>query len=786
MPFRFFVALITFHVVTGCQGAPDEPTEQGAAPLESCLEGVALEEAQRPAGMTGENTAIVPMGRAVTPAGVVVTMGHWPLAGAFSPSGGEAYVVHNGIYQLSVMDPVSGKVKYVVPGVGGFRGIIVDRDGDWLITADASKGRVSRLERAGKDGRWDVVLDKDLPGAPTSLAYSASDHRILVVSGLSSKVWELDPADLSVLAEYGSHGIYPYEVVVEPGGKHVYFTHAGDDKVTKVSRATGEAVAHVPVDHNPMGMALDPGRGLLYVANSDADTISVLRMGPFELVRTVDVTTLPGVPGGTPNEVLLAPDGGRLFVSFGDLNQIRIYTLPDLEPAGAIPTAFYPTGMAATNDGSTLLVTSSKGWGATKSLHSWPGVVSFVPMEPDAETLEAWTAQATGNVARATEFFSGSDCAQALPLPLDPDEEPVIEHVVVIVRENKTYDAILGDLEVGDGDPALTVFGEEVTPNLHRLAREFVNLDNYYADSEESVQGHTWTTQADCNDLFEKLYPADFNQLILPGVDPSSIHAEHSIFDHCWLNGVTFRNYGEFESFTKELFGEWEGFINQKFPYYNLGIPDVWKAREFVRELELGIFPEFVYIALPNDHTSGGKAGMPTPASMVADNDEGTGIIVDAISHSPYWESTIIFIIEDDPQGYGGDHVHSHRSICVAASPWLRRGYVSSVHYSIPAMYRTIEMLLRMPPMNLNTGLAPPMLDLFLPRGEEAQLDPTPYDVIPRLIPEEFNRGDGPQAKASAGVATERVDGVKGLGEIIWRIQKGDVDPPPYAKWSDD
>lgn len=786
MPFRLFAVLTACCLAMGCQGAPDEPTEQGGAPLESCLEGAALEEAERPAGMTGENTAIVPMGRAVTPAGVVVTMGRWSLAGAFSPSGAEAYVVHNGTYQLSVMDPVAGTVKYVVPGVGGFRGIIVDRDGDWLITADASEGRVSRLERAGKDGRWDVVLDKDLPGAPTSLAYSPTDHRILVVSGLSSKVWELDPEDLSVLSEYTTHGIYPYEIIVEPGGDHVFFTHAGDDKVTKVSRTTGEAAAHVPVGLNPMGMVADPARFLLYVANSDADTLSVLRMQPFELLRTVDVTTLAGIPGGTPNELLVSPDGTRLFVSFADLNQVRVYSLPDLEPVGAIPTAFYPTGLAATHDGQSLLITSSKGWGATKKLHSWPGVVSFVPMKPDDETLAAWTAQAEANVSRATEFFSDSDCAQALPLPLDPDEEPVIQHVVVIVRENKTYDAVLGDLEVGDGDPALTVFGEEITPNLHRLAREFVNLDNYYADSEESVQGHTWTTQADCNDLFEKLYPADFNQFILPGVDPSSIHAERSIFDHCWLNGVTFRNYGEFESFTKELFGEWEAFINQKFPYYNLGIPDVWKAKEFVRELELGIFPEFVYIALPNDHTSGGKAGMPTPASMVADNDEATGIIVDAISHSPFWESSIVFIIEDDPQGYGGDHVHSHRSICVAASPWLRRGHVSSVHYSIPAMYRTIEMLLRMPPMNLNTGLAPPMLDLFLPRGEEDQMDPTPYDVIPRLIPEEFNRGDGPMAEASAGVATERVDGVKGLGEIIWRIQKGDVDPPPYAKWSDD
>jgi len=735
--------------------------------------------------MTGETGAILPLGRAVTPAGVLATVGRWPIAGAFSPSGHEAYVVHNGTYQLSVLDPASGQVRYVVPEIGGFRGILVDRHGEWLITADATKGRVSRLERVGKDGRWDVVAGVDLPGTPTTLAYSPGDNRVVTVSGLSSRVWELDAADLSVQAEYATHGVYPYDMILDPAGGHLYFSHAGNDLVTKVSRATGEAVGHVPVGMNPMGMALDPARGLLYVANTDSDTISVLRTWPFEAVRDVDATTLPGIPGGTPNEALVSPDGSRLFVSFADLNLVRIYSLPEVEPLGAVPAAFYPTGLAATNDGQSLMIIGSKGWGGAQSLHGWPGVVSVVPAEPDEATLAAWTAQAEANVARATSFFFDSDCAAALPLPLDPEEEPVIEHVVVIVRENKTYDAVLGDLETGDGDPALTVFGEEITPNLHRLARDFVNLDNYYADSEESLQGHTWTTQADCNDLFEKLYPADLNQFILPGTDPSAIHAERSIFTHCWLNGVTFRNYGEFESFTKELFGEWEPFINQKFPFYNISIPDVWKAKEFVRELELGIFPEFVYIALPNDHTAGGKAGMPTPASMVADNDEATGIIVDAISHSPYWESSIVFMIEDDPQGYGGDHVHSHRSVCVAAGPWLRRDYVSSIHYSIPSMYRTIEMLLKLPPMNLNTALAPPMLDIFLPRGEEEQLDPTPYDVIHRLIPEEFNRGDGPMAEASAGVAVERVDGVEGLGEIIWRIRKGDEDPPPYAKWTD-
>ncbi|MBM4371543.1 MAG: bifunctional YncE family protein/alkaline phosphatase family protein [Deltaproteobacteria bacterium] len=778
---------LAFLLLPACRPPGEEDPERASVPLEPCLEGPAQEEAEKNAGMTGPASAILPIGRSVTPVGQVTAVGRWPLAAAFSPDGSEAYLVHNGTYHLTVLDTATATVKQTVPGVGGFRGLLVAPDGRWIITADASQGTVSRLGR-GDDGAWEVLAQRELPGAPTSLAWSSRDQRVIAVSGLSSRVWELEPETLEVLADYMTFGVYPYDVVLDPSEDHVVFSHTGSDRVTRVARPGGQLAGQVDVGLNPMGMAVDPTKELLYVANSDATSVSVVSLAePFGLLETRELAIAgPLLPGATPNELLLAEDGNRLFVSFADLNLVGVYALPGFERLGAIPAGMYTTGLAASAAKGLLLVVGSKGWGAPDALKKWQGIVSLVPLDPPAGELSAWTAAADANVLRPGTFFDGTACEEPLPLPLDPAADPVLEHVVVVVRENKTYDAVLGDLESGNGDPALTVFGEQYTPNLHRIARDFVNLDNYYADSEESFQGHTWTTQADCNDYFEKLYPADFRQFALGGVDPNAMLAERSVFDHLWDHGVTFRNYGEFESFTKELLGDWEGFINQKFPYYNLSIPDVWKAGEFVRELELGIFPQFVYIALPNDHTAGGKAGMPTPASMVADNDEATGMILEAISHSAYWESTIVFFLEDDPQGYGGDHVHSHRSVCVVASPWVRKGYVSSVLYSIPAMYRTIEMILRLPPMNLNTALAPPMLDIFLPPGEEDSMDPTPYDLIPRLHPVEFNPDEGKFAAASAHIDVTRVDGVEGLGEIIWRMMKGAQEPPPYAKWRDD
>jgi YVTN family beta-propeller protein len=753
------------------------------SPLESCMDKEQAEKATAPAGMVAENEAIVPMGRRITPVGTLVDVGYFPIAVRVSPDGKLAYVTHSGLWKMEVIDVEAGKVIAELPGIGGFRGLELSADGKNIYTGEAGNGTVSRhFWHAGKLRDGGQV---ELEGAPTDVTLTHAGDRLVALSGPNSRVWELDPESLDILAEYKTRGVYPYAAELTPDDAHLLVTHVGDDTLSVIDRASGEVTHEIPVGLNPMGLAVDPVRNRAYVTNTDADTISVVDLATFAVVRTVDATFhAPGLPGGTPNEIAIDPAAARAYVSFADLNRVEVFRIDDWRSLGAIPTAFYPTGLHVSADGSRLGIASSKGWGGAFKLKKEKCVASFIGLDSIDSRLEEWTAQAHDNVLRTTEFWEG-ECQATLPLPLDPAQEPVIEHVVLIVRENKTYDAVLGDFERGNGDPALTVFGENNTPNIHELARQFVNLDNYYADSQESFQGHTWTTQGDCNDFFEKLYPSDVAQVLLAGYDPSSIIAETTIFDHLFDHGITFRNYGEFEGFTKDLFGLYKEFINLKFPYYNLAIKDVWKAEEFVRELNLGIFPQFVYIALPNDHTAGGKVGFPTPASMVADNDEATGLVVDAISHSPYWDSTIIFIIEDDPQGYGGDHVHAHRSICVVASPWVRREHTSSVHYSIPAIYRTIEMIFRLPPMHKNDAMAPPMLDIFVQGTDDDPPDYEPYEHIPRILPERFNEKEGRMAEESEKFDLSRPDGAPGLGYVIWRIQKGEVEPPPYAKWND-
>jgi DNA-binding beta-propeller fold protein YncE len=776
-----FTALL-LTVLPGC-GRTDDSAATQTSPLSSCQDEEAQIEAVKPAGFDGKKRAIVPMGRRLTPAGILVDVGYFPLGVRVSPDGAYAYVVHSGLWKLEVIDIEQGKVVQTVPGVGGFRGIALTADGQTLFTGESGNGTVSRLVR--QNGQLRDGGHVELVGAPTTVALTRDESRLIAVSAPNSKVWELDPATLAIETEYVTAGVYPYAALTTPDDQALLVTHVGGDTLTVIERTSGDILHDIKVGLNPMGLAVDTERNLAYVTNSDADSISVVSLDSFTVVKTVDVSfNHLKLPGSTPNEITVDPANEFAYVSFADLNRVNIYRLSDWRSVGAIPTAHYPTGLHVSADGSRLAITSSKGWGGAIKLKKETCITSFLELPIAPLELEKLTAQCEENVTRTTEFWEGS-CEATPPLPLDQNEEPVIEHVVVIVRENKTYDAVMGDFERGNGDPALTVFGQSITPNIHEIADQFVNMDNYYADSQESFQGHTWTTQADCNDFFEKLYPSDPAQILLAGYDPSSVIGERTIFDHYFDHSITFRNYGEFEGFTKDLFDKYKEFINHKFPYYNMAIKDVWKAEEFVRELKLEIFPQFVYIALPNDHTAGGKVGFPTPASMVADNDEATGMVVDAISHSPYWDSTIVFIIEDDPQGYGGDHVHAHRSICVVASPWVKREFTSSVHYSIPAMYRTIELLFRLPPMHTNNALAPAMHDIFVAGTDDDPPDYSPYVYVPRLSPERFNEPDGRLAEESEKFDFSRPDAAPGLGEIIWRIQKGDVIPPPYAKWND-
>ena len=779
---RLRVSLL-FGLCLACASPPpvEEAPTATATPLEGCVPGEPTAAALLPSGPTEGGGAVVPIGRLVTPAGLTIDTHEWPLAAAFSPDGAYAYVAHNG-KRLSVIDVAAG-LRLQSLNLPAYRGVAVSPDGQTVFVAGAASGRVHRLARQD-DGKLEALDPWSFGGFISTLELSPDGASLYVMSNGNSRIWRVDPVTGDELGQLVA-GIYPYDLAVAADGTTVYVSNASGDDVSVLDFAASEEIALIPVDLNPMGLVLSADGQELYVANSDSDTLTVIDTVTLEIVDGVDMRLVAGdPPGASPNELALSADGQRLFVSQADLNLVNVVDLSAREIVGRVPAGFYTTGLAVSPAGDRLLVCNSKGVGSVGgSPNDVTGSVSLVDLPLDDEALAAHTATAEANNLRMRGFYP-NDCAYPVPSVMAEGDERPIEHVVLILKENKTYDAVLGDLGSGNGDPALAVFGEPYTPNAHALARRFANLDNYYADSEHSTQGHNWATQADANDLFEK---TDYTQNLLIGYDPSIIAHETTVFDHFYDHDVSFRVYGQFVGIAKDMFDKYEPFVNQKVPFFNQSIRDVLKAKEFIRELELGIFPSFVFLALPNDHTYGTKVGKPTPEVMVADNDHALGLAVEAISKSPYWEKTVIFVFQDDAQGYGGDHVHPQRSICLVIGPWVKPGHTSSVHYSMPSVFRTIEMLFGLPPMNLNTAQAAAMYDVFQPGDGTATLDTSPYEAIEPDVPYAVNDERAFMAAESEAIGFEQVDDAPGLGYILWHHMKGpDVQPPPYAKWIDE
>lgn len=742
--------------------------------LKACIPGDPTAEAKKPAGYN-DTEGILTTGRRITPVGSLIHVDKWPLAVKFSPDMKYLYVTHNGKTKFDVIDVATAKSIQTL-NIEAYRGVQVSLDGMTIYVAADDTSKVYTYQRQD-DGTLVRKQEKFLPGFLADLELTPDGKFLYVMSNTNSKVWKLNADTLDVVDTMEAD-LYPYDIIVSPDGNKVYVSNTAGNSISALDFATNTKAPLLKTPRAPMGMALSADGKTLYVACSDADKVLKIATDTMTIEKTLETNKSIGVPAGaSPNEVALTADNKTLFVSEADLNQVLVIDTTGMSIRGIIPAAFYTTGLALSPDESMLAICSSKGFGAKgSSPHSFTGLVSVVDLSTLDANLAQWTKTAKANYNRVSSFFP-KDCKYPLPVAATPGNGP-IKHVVLIVRENKTYDCDLGDFKRGNGDPKLVVFGKKYTPNLHELARQFVNLDNYYADSEESKQGHNWTTQADCNDTFEKM---DQSQFLLIGIDPALIKNNYTIFDNCLDNKITFRNYGEWEGFGRDLFGKFAPYIDRKFPFFDLGISDVVKANEFIREMKLGIFPQFVYIALPNDHTMGTKVGFPTPDWYVANNDRATGMIMDAISHSKYWASTAIFLIEDDPQGYGGDHVYPNRSIGLVISPWVKREFTSSVHYSIPSVYRTIEMLLGLPPMNLNDAMAPPMYDIWV-----STPDNTPYTAIDPGIPMAKNTARSFGAAMSAKMDFSKPDHAPGLGYVLWHYMKGaDVNPPAYAKWND-
>ena len=584
----------------------------------------------------------------------------------------------------------------------------------------------------------------------------------------------------------------------------------------------------IQVELHPCDMALSPDHTRLYVACANSDIISVINTESDEVVETISVHKNEKMLfGSSPNDIAVSPDGKYLYVANGTENAICvIQTLTPAKVLGYIPTGWYPGSVIMNKTGKILYVANTKGIGSRNQMtnrkgynsHDHLGSVSIIPV-PGNKELQKMTETVNLNNSWAEKIkgsFTSGRGGKEVPVPVSPGQTSVFKHVVYIIKENRTYDQVFGDMAQGDGDTSLVQFGREVTPNHHLLAETFGLLDNFYCSGVLSADGHQWTDEAYVTDYLEKSFGDFTRSYPYDGDDALAYASSGFIWDNVLKHGLTFRNYGEFvnalidpdKASFMDIYNDFTAgsnkikirakanleqlipFLCETYVGFPNTVPDAYRAAEFIKELKEfeknDNLPNFIIMLLPNDHTSGTRPGMPKPVAAVADNDLALGKIVEAISASKFWKETCILVTEDDPQA-GLDHVDGHRTVGMVISPYSRRGAVVSTYYSQINMVRTIEDILGLPPMNQLDLTAESMTDCFSNRP-----DFTPFKAVKNNIPlDDINPPlvslSGDQlfwAKKSMEQDLDDVDRIDEdtFNRIIWHSVKGYDRPYPMMK----
>ncbi|MCA8976445.1 MAG: bifunctional YncE family protein/alkaline phosphatase family protein [Planctomycetes bacterium] len=773
---------------------------------------------------------------------------------------------------VPVHDPNQKELRPDRDGQLSYTGLVVAADGRTIYMSSV-RGSI-KVFAVAETGAVKPSHTLPLPPAmaprrnaeiPSGLSLSADGSRLYVCGNLSDQLFELDTGNGEVLRTFAV-GVAPFDVVllgqrafvsnqggrrpatgdlIGPAGRGTVVRVdpvrdiASEGSVSVLDLATGELVAETITGLHASDLAVDPGSTFVACANAGSDTVTLLdRDG-----KVIDVLCARAKPSdllqASPNALCFSADGELLFVANGTMNAIAVFELDDRELLGLVPVGWYPSALLFDAGRNRLAVTNVKGLGHGRprkgngepefNSHQYHGSVSLVPVPGDDE-LAALSLRVDLNLRRAAIEHSLLPPRSGQPARVIPErigEPSRIRHVVYVIKENRTYDQVLGDLEIGNGDPGLCVFGERVTPNQHALARQFVLLDNTYCAGILSADGHQWSTAAFASDYLEKSF-AGWPRSYPDGMgedeaDALSYSPAGFLWDHAIAHGISLRNYGEFcapavhwrdpgregRPDFMACYRAWRGdnddvvfgcepSVRSLGPYtpsgyvgWDMSVPDQFRADFVIRELaefeRKGEFPQLVLICLPNDHTSGTSKNCPTPAACLADGDLAFGRIVEALSHSSFWPEMAIFGIEDDPQA-GWDHVSGYRTTCFLASPFARRGAVVSSQYNTTSVLRTIEQILGIPPMNVFDASAEPMFDCFTEAA-----DPTPFVALPNNVPlDQLNPGStaiaDPQLRADAELSATfdfaHIDRAPedALNRILWRAMRGSA--APYPEWA--
>jgi len=613
----------------------------------------------------------------------------------------------------------------------------------------------------------------------------------------------------------------PYDVAVARNGARLYVSDWAGRAVLAVDPDELRVVAKIGVGEHPNQLALHPTDNRLFVACASSNQVSVIDTERGIVTETIFTALFPRSPeGSTPDALAVSPDGETLFVANADNNCVAVIDVEApsrSQVKGFIPTGWYPTAVAVTPDGKNLLVGIGKGnetranpipktpepAAAANRGRPYPyigttlsGALAIVPI-PNEEQLATYTEAVYRNCPYSDKLLTDAPHAEKTAIPTKVGDPSPIKHVIYIIKENRTYDQVFGDIGRGNCDPSLVMFGQEVTPNHHKLANEFVLLDNLYCNGHVSADGHPWSTMAYNTDYVARNWALTYSgREGIDDDDDGDLQKAPSgyLWDACARKNLTYRSYGEYGGRVSQpdgsmkMEGRVPGLVGHMCPNY--GIPkdpmqrvrdtdnvDVFLAefREYEKNNSL---PQFIVMSMGEDHTNGTRPGAYTPQACVASNDAALGRLVDAVSRSKYWPQIAIFVIEDDAQN-GPDHVDAHRTVGLVISPFVKRSNLDSTQYTTVSMIRTMELILGLQPLSQFDAAAQPMFTCFTERP-----DLTPYAAVPAQIDMNAkNTALAYGAERSMKMDFSEYDKIDDfeLNEILWRSIKGRDAPLPPA-----
>ena len=767
----------------------------------------------------------LPNGWRISPAGQLIPTGDGVVDFTFSRDGATMIAVHAGYntHGLTVVDRRTARVSQTIELDSAWIGMAWGANSELFIsggtgnTAAPFKPHILafRYSRGALTRDASSDLTDDLPVTNTywsGLAFDSRTGRLYAGNRGNGN----GPTAVSVF-DTESHKVVgrvpvevnPYGLVLSGDGKTLYVSNWASASVSVVDTDSLTVRRVIQTGRNPGAMQLS-GDGRLFVACANADAAFVIDTKTETVVERIATTLSPQAPeGSTPNALALDSNRRLLYIANADNNDVAVVDVsrPGLSAVkGFIPTAWYPEALTLSAEGSTLYVGSGKGFGSGPDIYGLnsplrtpgqpelsgrsqrQGVIQAIDVRRLDKTLAEWTRQTMSNTPYRDLLLAGSaPPARASIVPDRVGTESPIKHVIYIIKENRTYDQVLGDLPQGDGDPRLTIFGRDVTPNQHAIAEQFVLLDRLFADGEVSATGHSWADAAYATDFAEKRWPVVYSGRGNTALSPAYAPQAGFIWDNCARKGLTYRSYGEY---GVQVSGGQQledapgaaGLFGHYAPAYRVGnMRDTDNAAVFLKEFDQfesnfnspdrnARLPNFIVMSLPEDHTKGTRPGAYTPVASVANNDYALGQIVDRVTHSRYWAETAIFVIEDDAQD-GPDHVDARRTTGFVISPYVPRGSVDRTSYTTSSMLRTIELLLGLPPMSQFDAAATAMFACF---GNTADLAPFVY-MKPKVDLDAKNTASSPGSGESMKLDLDDVDDAPmgTLNQIVWQSVRG-------------